>query len=122
MGALKSLRCARGHKLAGKNLYLRRNGQRECRACSAIRINAWRRKQQSEKVPQSVSMDKSIRVYTSLDEMKNDEYREWHELEPYKRFNAAAELSLSWHGAKESSNNVPRSVQRTLIRIERPPR
>jgi hypothetical protein len=80
MGALKSQRCARGHKLTAKNLYARKNGQRECRACSAIRINAWRRKQRVAKAQASQpassqlgSTDKLIRVYTSLDEMKNDE-------------------------------------------------
>ena len=44
MGALKSLKCAKGHLLAGKNLYLRKNGQRECRLCSLKRSRQWRKK------------------------------------------------------------------------------
>src|SRR5882724_2103615 len=133
MGALKSQRCARGHKMVSKNLYMRANGQRECRACSAIRITKWRRLKSLESrilesnyqkrpdpnrgVVDPGVMDKSIRVYTSLDEMKNDEYREWHKLQPYERLNAAAELSLNGYGAKEFSDDVSCSVQRTLIRI-----
>ncbi len=37
MGALKSLKCSRGHRLVGKNLYIRKDGTRECRQCSLIR-------------------------------------------------------------------------------------
>jgi hypothetical protein len=37
MGALKSYKCSRGHVLAGKNLYIRKNGTRECRKCSLQR-------------------------------------------------------------------------------------
>lgn len=40
MGALKSPRCSKGHKLAGKNLYIRKDGQRECRTCSLLRARA----------------------------------------------------------------------------------
>jgi|SRR5579862_1347471 len=43
-GALKSKRCSRGHLRAGKNLYLRKNGTRECRQCS-LKRSAARRKQ-----------------------------------------------------------------------------
>ena len=131
MGALKSQSCARGHKMARKNIYLRANGQRECRACSAIRITKWRRLKRLEArvlgsngptKPDTdrEGMDKSIRVYTSLDEMKNDEYREWQRLQPHERLNAAAELSLSAQWGKESSRNVPRRLQRTLLHFQQP--
>ena len=42
MGALKSPRCSKGHRLAGKNLYLRKNGQRECKKCSLERSRKFR--------------------------------------------------------------------------------
>jgi len=37
MGALKSKRCSRGHLLAGRNLYMRKDGSRECLRCSLER-------------------------------------------------------------------------------------
>ena len=117
--------------MASKNIYLRANGQRECRACSALRITKWRRLKRLEArvlgsnrptIPGTdrEGMDKSIRVYTSLDEMKNDEYREWQKLQPHERLNAAAELSLSAQWGKESSRNVPRRLQRTLLHFQQP--
>ena len=37
MGALKSSKCSRGHKLEEPNLYWRKNGQRECKLCKGER-------------------------------------------------------------------------------------
>ncbi len=37
MGALKSPTCSKGHKMEGDNLYLRKDGSRECRQCSLDR-------------------------------------------------------------------------------------
>lgn len=37
MGAPKLKQCIRGHRMAGKNLLLRKDGQRECRLCKAVR-------------------------------------------------------------------------------------
>jgi hypothetical protein len=105
--------------MADDNLYRRANGQRECRTCSAIRINNWRLKQKTKSAP-GAPMDKSIMAYASLDAMKDDEYREWHEMRPYERLNAAAELSLGAYKAEGSSKNVSNSFQRTLVRLERP--
>lgn len=34
---IKKIKCNRGHRLVGKNLYLRSDGMRECRQCSLIR-------------------------------------------------------------------------------------
>jgi len=48
MGALKSLRCSKGHLLKGRNLYLRKDGTRECRACSLARGRAARQKDTSD--------------------------------------------------------------------------
>lgn len=45
MGALKSPKCSRGHRLAGRNLYQRADGTRECRKCSLLRSKRqWRKK------------------------------------------------------------------------------
>jgi hypothetical protein len=49
MGALKSPKCSRGHRLAGKNLYIRANGTRECRTCSLLRSRKYWRKSVREK-------------------------------------------------------------------------
>ena len=38
-------------------------------------------------------MDKTIRRYTDLDEMKADEYRYWQSRPVHERMDAAAELS-----------------------------
>jgi hypothetical protein len=40
MGALKSPRCSKGHKLSGDNLYLRHDGQRQCKKCALARSRA----------------------------------------------------------------------------------
>jgi hypothetical protein len=65
-------------------------------------------------------MDKTIRKYTSLDAMKADELSEWQKLSPLERLNAAAELSMTAYGIKESSKNVPARLQRTLVRLQQP--
>jgi hypothetical protein len=62
---------------------------------------------------------KTIRLYTSLDEMKRDEYREWQEVSPLARLNAAAELSLGAYRFK-GPKHVPLPLQRTLVRLQQP--
>ena len=52
MGALKSYRCSKGHVLAGKNLYLRSNGTRECRKCSLARSKQFAQQARLAKAPQ----------------------------------------------------------------------
>jgi hypothetical protein len=44
MGAIKSKRCQRGHLMRAPNLYTRKKGQRECKACSKLRYRKARRK------------------------------------------------------------------------------
>jgi len=39
----KKTKCRRGHRLVGKNLYLRSDGFRECRQCSLIRARRYNR-------------------------------------------------------------------------------
>lgn len=42
MGALKSDKCHNGHYFTGSNIYERKDGTRECRACSRARAAAAR--------------------------------------------------------------------------------
>lgn len=44
MGALKSPKCSKGHLLKGDNLYMRKNGQRECKTCSNKRAKEFKEK------------------------------------------------------------------------------
>jgi hypothetical protein len=37
MGALKSLKCSKGHKMADPNLYYRKDGQRQCKKCKDLK-------------------------------------------------------------------------------------
>ncbi len=65
-------------------------------------------------------MDKTIRRYSSLDRMKDDEYRAWQKMSPRERLDAAAELSIAAYGMKEPSKNAPARLQRTLVRLQQP--
>ena len=66
-------------------------------------------------------MDKTIRKYTSLDEMKADEYRYWQSRPVHERMAAVSELTLAMYAMKGAAPDVPR-LQRTLVRIQRPQR
>jgi hypothetical protein len=67
------------------------------------------------------SMDKTIRKYTDLDEMKADEYRYWQSRPIHERLAAVSELSQEHYALKGAAPDVPR-LQRTLVRFERAPR
>ncbi|MGI8743428.1 MAG: hypothetical protein ACR2NN_12825 [Bryobacteraceae bacterium] len=64
-------------------------------------------------------MDKTIRRYSSLDDMKRDEYRDWQKLTASERLDAAAELSIGAYRLKDPQN-VPERLQRTLVRLQQP--
>ena len=66
-------------------------------------------------------MDKTIRKYTSFDEMKADEYRYWQSRPVYERTDAVSELTREHYAMKGEATYVS-GLQRTLIRVERPPR
>jgi hypothetical protein len=68
---------------------------------------------------QKERMDKVIRKYASLGEMKADEYRDWRELPAHERMNAVAEISLAAYQMKEPTSDV-RRLQRTLVHLQRP--
>jgi hypothetical protein len=66
-------------------------------------------------------MDKTIRKYTDLDEMKADEYRYWQSRPIHERVAAVSELTQEHYALKGEASDVPR-LQRTLVRFERAPR
>jgi hypothetical protein len=63
-------------------------------------------------------MDKTIRKYTSLDEMKADEYRYWQSRPVHERMDAVSELTQALYAMKGAVPDVPR-LQRTLVRLQR---
>ncbi len=63
-------------------------------------------------------MDKTIRKYTSLDEMKADEYRYWQSRPVHERVEAVSELTQEQYALKGEAPDVPR-LQRTLVRLQR---
>ena len=63
-------------------------------------------------------MDKAIRKFASLDEMKADEFRAWQELPAQERMKAVAEITLAAYRMKEPAVNV-RRLQRTLVHLQR---
>jgi hypothetical protein len=66
-------------------------------------------------------MDKTIRQYTSFDEMKAEEYRYWQSRPVYERVAAVSELTQEHYALKGEVPDVPR-LQSTLVRLERAPR
>jgi hypothetical protein len=63
-------------------------------------------------------MDKTIRRYTSLDEMKADEYRYWQSRPVHERVAAISELTEAGYRLKGLGQDAFR-LQRTLVRLER---
>jgi len=49
MGALKSYKCSKGHVLRGANLYVCKNGSRQCRKCALERGRKFRALQKKRK-------------------------------------------------------------------------
>jgi hypothetical protein len=66
-------------------------------------------------------MDPAIRKYSSLDEMKADEYRYWQSRPVHERVAAVSELTEEGYRLKGFKPDAFR-LQRTLIRFERAPR
>jgi hypothetical protein len=63
-------------------------------------------------------MNKAIAVYSSLEEMKAAELREWQALPAGDRLRAVSELTAAAYGVKEPSQDV-RRIQRTLVHLQR---
>jgi hypothetical protein len=66
-------------------------------------------------------MRSGIRVYTSFQEMKADEYRYWRSRPVHERMDAVSELSRAIYAMKEALPDVPR-LQRTITVLPRPRR
>ncbi|MGO9262617.1 MAG: hypothetical protein ACLQU1_41000 [Bryobacteraceae bacterium] len=66
-------------------------------------------------------MDKTIRKYTSFEEMKADEYRYWQSRPAHERLNAVSELTEELYAMKGAAPDVPR-LQRTVVHFQRPQR
>ena len=66
-------------------------------------------------------MDKTLTRFTSFEEAKAEEYRYWQSRTVQERVNAAAELSFSQYQWKEPTRDVHERLQRTLVRVQRPP-
>jgi hypothetical protein len=64
-------------------------------------------------------MDKTIRRFSSLDEMKAEEHRYWRSVSACERLEAVSEITSEAYALKGQSTDVPR-LQRTLVRIQRP--
>ena len=66
-------------------------------------------------------MEPILRKYTSLKEMKADEYRYWQSRPVQERMDAVTELTLAMYAMKGMAPDVPR-LQRTLAHLQRPKR
>jgi hypothetical protein len=66
-------------------------------------------------------MDKTIRIYDSLDEMKADEYRYWQSRPVDERMDAVSEITLATYAMKGADPDVSR-LQRTLVHLQQPRR
>lgn len=66
-------------------------------------------------------MDKTIRRFRSIDDMRTAAIRDWQKLPASERLKAVMELTLEGYRMKGMViDGVPR-LQRTLVRIKRPP-
>jgi hypothetical protein len=66
-------------------------------------------------------MEMVARTYSSLKEMKADEYRYWQSRPVHERMSAVAEITLAAYAMKGTVPDVPR-LQRTLVCLQRPQR
>jgi hypothetical protein len=64
------------------------------------------------------SVDKTITIFDSLEELKAAELRDWQSLPAHERLRAASELTLALYRMKEPERDV-RRIQRTLVCLQR---
>jgi hypothetical protein len=67
---------------------------------------------------QPSSVNKTITIFDTLEELKTAELREWQSLPAHERLHAASELTLALCRMKEPERDV-RRIQRTVVRLER---
>lgn len=63
-------------------------------------------------------MDKTIRKFSSFDDMKAEEYHYWQGMSARERMRAVWDITLEAYRLKGEIRDVPR-LQRTLVRIQR---
>jgi hypothetical protein len=63
-------------------------------------------------------MDKTIRIFTSFEAMKAEEYSDWRRRPAHERMSAVSELTLATYAMKGPAADV-RRLQRTLVRLPR---
>jgi hypothetical protein len=63
-------------------------------------------------------MDKTIRKYTSFDEMKADEYRYWQSRPAYERMDAVEEMIQAAYALK--GWELPLKMEKTIVRLPCP--
>lgn len=68
MGALKSYKCSKGHVLRGANLYVCKNGSRQCRKCALERGRKFRALQKKRKATAQVEARKKARALLAEEE------------------------------------------------------
>jgi hypothetical protein len=63
-------------------------------------------------------MDKTIRKYTSFDEMKADEYLYWQSRPAYERMDAVEEMIQTAYALK--GWELPSKMEKTIVRLPCP--
>lgn len=66
-------------------------------------------------------MDKTVRKFGSVEEMKDEEYRYWQSVPPSERIAATYDHSVEAYRMKGIAADGQR-LKRTLVRFERPAR
>jgi predicted acyl esterase len=66
-------------------------------------------------------MEIAVRIYTSHDEMKADEYRYWQSRAAHERMEAVTEISVALYAMKGWSGDV-RRLQGPVVCLQRPRR
>jgi len=64
-------------------------------------------------------MDKEIRKFESLKDMKADEHKGWQDLPAHERMSAVAELTLAAYHLKYPAPDVQR-LEKTLVHLQWP--
>lgn len=67
------------------------------------------------------AMEKMIRIYTSHEEMKAEDYRYWQSRPAYERLDAVSKMTLAACAMKGEPIDVP-GLQGPLVVIQRPQR
>jgi hypothetical protein len=67
---------------------------------------------------QTSTVDKTIAIFDSLEELKAAELRDWQSVPAHERLQAVSELTLALYRMKEPERDV-RRIQRTIVCLQR---